>query len=45
VTVGDKAVFLLKRVLGPQAEAAIAQGPAWTQGRRLRWVAGEKRFV
>jgi hypothetical protein len=45
VTVGDKARFLLKRVLGREwAEAAIAQGPAWCQGRPLRWDAKQGRF-
>ena len=45
VTVADKATFLLKRVLGPaRAAEAIAQGPAWCQGRVLRWNAASKRF-
>lgn len=45
VTVGDKAVFLLKRVLGPeQADEAIDAGPAWPRARSLRWDASARRF-
>ena len=45
VTVGDKARFLLTRVLGPErAVEAIAQGPGWCAGRTLDWDAGRGRF-
>jgi hypothetical protein len=46
VTLGDKARFLLMGVLGPERAAeAIAQGPAWLQGRSLRWDARSRRFL
>lgn len=46
VTVGDKAVFLLKRVLGPErAEEAIAAGPSWPRVPSLRWDASSRRFL
>ncbi|MNS04802.1 hypothetical protein D3C72_361890 [compost metagenome] len=46
VTVGDKARFLLTRVLGPErADEAIAHGPDWLQGRSLRWDARARRFL
>jgi hypothetical protein len=45
VTVGDKAKFLLRRVLGEaRAAEAIAQGPAWCEGRALRWLPERRRF-
>lgn len=45
VTVGDKAKFLLVRLLGEaRAAEAIAQGPAWCQGRALRWQADRRQF-
>ena len=48
VTVGDKARFVLTRLLGAQlAGEAIAQGPAWYQanGSALRWDVRHGRFI
>lgn len=48
VTVGEKARFALKLMLGEQmALEAIAAGPAWfrTHGATLRWDARQGRFV
>jgi hypothetical protein len=45
VTVGDKAKFLLNRLLGEARSAeAIAQGPAWCEGRVLRWQPERRQF-
>ena len=47
VTVGDKARWLIGRLLPPElAASAIAEGPAWLErsGARLRWKAAECRF-
>jgi hypothetical protein len=45
VTVGDKARFLLGRVLGAERAAeAIALGPAWLQGKALRWDTASRCF-
>lgn len=45
VTLGDKARFLLARVLGEaRAAEAIAQGPAWCEGRELNWQPALKQF-